>query len=799
MKLAYSKYLVISLILIFGYACNNNSSKSPPGPIDPVPFTSVKITDQFWAPRIQRNHEVTIPISISQSIETGRVKNFKIAGGIESGEFCSQYPFDDSDIFKIIEGASYSLQTFPDPSLEATIDSLIYFIQIAQEEDGYLYTYRSIMGDDSHPWVGKRWEKTHLLSHELYNLGHMYEAAVAHFQATGKRSLLDIALKSANLVNEEFGWDKLENYPGHQEIEIGLVKIYRLTGEQKYLDLAKFFLDIRQGGERYSQSHKPVVEQSEAVGHAVRAGYMYSGMADVATLTNNKEYQNAISKIWEDIVYKKLYITGGIGASGGNEGFAEPYNLPNLSAYCETCSSIANVFWNHRMFLNDGNAKYIDVLERTLYNALLSGVALSGDRFFYPNRLESYGHDERKEWFGCACCPSNICRFIPSVPAYVYGKKADELYVNLYVDNTAKIKLSDGLVEIIQSTKYPWEGKVNITLNPEEKQAFALFLRIPGWAQNEVIASDLYHFSEISEEKIQLSLNGKRIKPKMENGYVEIHRNWKKGDELELLLPMPIRKVISNEAVIENKDKIAYQRGPLVFCVEGIDNENGKVLNLIADIETPTETNFKKDLLNGTQVIRIMAAGSSYNLKKEIKVSEEEERLLIPYHLWANRGPSEMMVWFPINKDVSHPTPAPTLAYRSTVSGSHPTENMDCIKDQMLVANSNDHSIPYYHWWPRNDQMEWLQYDFEKPETVTHAKIYWFDDRPDGGCRIPDSWEILYQNGSEWMPVKSKSPYAVSRNEWNEMEFEPITTTSLKLQVQLSKEFSSGLYEWEVW
>ncbi|UCG28131.1 MAG: glycoside hydrolase family 127 protein, partial [Bacteroidales bacterium] len=475
--------VLAGIVILRITGCTVPEPAPEPRMIEPVPFTSVHLTDRFWAPRIKRNHDITIPIAISQSEETGRIKNFKIAGGFEEGEFCSIYPFDDSDVFKIIEGASYSLQTFPDPELEAVIDSLIYYIGHAQEDDGYLYTIRTIMGDDSHPWIGKRWEKTHILSHELYNLGHMYEAAVAHYQATGKRTFLDIAIKSADLVDRDFGWGKFESYPGHQEIEIGLVKLYRVTGDKKYLDLAKFFLDVRGDGEEYSQSHKKVVEQDSAVGHSVRAAYMYSGMADVAALTSDQAYVDAISRIWEDIVFRKMYITGGIGAAGGNEGFAEPYYLPNLTAYCETCASIANVFWNHRMFLHKGEVKYYDVLERTLYNALLSGVSLGGDRFFYPNRLESYGQHERQEWFGCACCPSNICRFIPSVPGYIYGKTEDRLYINLYAGNRADIDLGGNVVEIIQETNYPWDGNVKITVNPESDGNFSLFLRIPGWAR----------------------------------------------------------------------------------------------------------------------------------------------------------------------------------------------------------------------------------------------------------------------------------------------------------------------------
>ena len=789
----------IGMMILSSLLLNCTSESQPLQPIQPVPFTSVKLTDNFWAPKIKKNHEVTIPIAISQSVQTGRIKNFQVAAGMESGEFCSIYPFDDSDVFKIIEGAAYSLQTFPDPELEATIDSLIFYIGKAQEEDGYLYTYRTIMGDDSHPWIGKRWEKTHILSHELYNLGHMYEAAVAHYQATGKRSFLDIAIKSADLVNQDFGWGKFESYPGHQEIEIGLVKLYRITGDQKYLDLAKFFLDVRGGGEEYSQSHKKVTEQDSAVGHSVRAAYMYSGMADVAAMTNDQEYVDAISRIWEDIVYRKIYITGGIGAAGGNEGFAEPYNLPNLTAYCETCASIANVFWNHRMFQHKGEVKYYDVLERTLYNALLSGVALSGDLFFYPNRLESYGQHERQEWFGCACCPSNICRFLPSIPGYVYGKTDDRIYVNLYVSNSANIDLDGNPVEIIQETDYPWNGNIKITLNPAGESRFKLYLRIPGWARNEAIPSDLYHFLSESDEEITVILNGKNRKAEIEQGYLIIDRKWEPGDRVDLTIPMPVRKIVAHEAVTEDMDKLAIQRGPIVYCAEGVDQDNGHVMNLILNKEETMETRFETDLLQGVQVVTVKAGSARQTLEEEIVIDDVTEVKLIPYHVWANREASEMIVWFPTTKEVSHPTPAPTIAYKSIISGSHPKTNMNCLKDQMSIMHSNDHTIPYYHWWPRKDQTEWLQYTFGQPETVSSVRVYWFDDRPNGGCRIPASWEIYYDSGNGWKPVKVKREYTITKDDWDEIEFEPIIANALKLQVQLNKEFSSGIYEWEVW
>ena len=609
---------------------------------------------------------MTIPIAFKQSEKTGRIRNFKIAGGLEEGKFQSKYPFDDSDVFKIIEGAGYSLQTFPDPALETYLDTLIYYIGLAQEDDGYIYTYRTIMGDDSHPWIGtKRWEKTHILSHELYNIGHMYEAAVAHYQATGKRTFLDIAIKSADLVVRDFGWGKIENYPGHQEIEIGLVKLYRATGNREYLDLAKFFLDVRENGEEYCQAHKKVTEQTVAVGHAVRAAYMYTGMADVATLTNDSGYVNAIDKIWEDIVYKQMYLTGGIGATGGNEGFGEPYDLPNMSAYCETCASIASVLWNYRMFLLHGNAKYYDILERTLYNGLLSGVSLTGDRFFYPNPLESSGQHKRQEWFGCACCPSNLCRFIPSVPGYIYTKTRDRLYVNLYMDNTARIEMENQIVEVTQQTKYPWDGKVELAISPDKPSKFKLCLRVPGWAQNKAVPGDLYHFLNNIENEIVLKINGKEKKYSPEKGYLIISRKWKKGDIVELNMPMPVRKVVAHKNVEADRDKVAIQKGPIVFCAEGIDFKDNHVLNLVYDPETTLESEYRPELLNGVQVITGEAKSTILTLEGEVIMENNQPLTLIPYYVWANRGPGEMMVWLPTTKEVSRPLPALTIASKS--------------------------------------------------------------------------------------------------------------------------------------
>jgi DUF1680 family protein len=628
-------------------------------PVRPVPFTAVKMTDNFWAPRIKKNHEVTIPIAFGYCESTGRVKNFEIAGGLDTGAFQTIFPFDDSDVTKIIEGASYSLQTFPDPELEAYVDTLIYKIGLAQEDDGYLYTNRTIAEKGYgklHEWAGeKRWEKDNILSHELYNLGHMYEAGVAYYQATGKRSLLDISIKSADLVDHDMGWDAFVTYPGHQVIEIGLVKLYRVTGERRYLDLAKFFLDARgtrPDGEEYSQSHKKVVDQTEAVGHSVRATYMYSGMADVAAILKDEAYLNAITKIWEDLVYRKMYITGGIGASGGNEGFAEPYNLPNMTAYCETCASIGDIFFNHRMFSMNGDGKYFDVLEKTLYNGALSGVNIAGDRFFYPNPLESGGQHERSPWFGCACCPSNVTRFIPAIPGYIYSVTDKDLYVNLFASNDADISFGKHSVKISQETNYPWDGDVNITVNPEKEGRFNLRLRIPGWARNEAMPGGLYTFTGTDEEKFVIRVNGEDYNTTVTDGYASVSRKWKKGDKVELLLPMPVRTVTADSRVKEDNDKYAVQRGPLIFCAEWPDNPEGRVLDLVLDEQPELKSEFMPGLLNGTEVIKTKARQAARNLDGAITMGDYEEITLIPYHLWNNRGAGEMRVWIPFNKSV---------------------------------------------------------------------------------------------------------------------------------------------------
>ena len=617
-------------------------------PFKPVPFTNVHVDDSFWTPRLETNRVTTVWYDFQKCEETGRIDNFAKAGKLMLGEFRGT-PFDDSDVFKVIEGASYTLSLHPDPKLDQYLDALIAKIAAAQEPDGYLYTARTIDPKCRLDFFGPtRWSKLEG-SHELYNLGHLYEAAVAHFQATHKRSLLDVALKSANLVCKTFGPGpgQLQEPPGHEEIEIGLVKLFRATGDAKYLEQAKYFCYLRGRPEThklrgsYQQDDKPIVEQTEAVGHSVRAGYFYSGVADVAALTGDTAYVQAIDRIWENVVGKKLHLTGGIGASPDGEAFGADYDLPNATAYLETCAAIANALWNERMFLLHGDARYLDVVERVIYNGFLSGVSMTGDRFFYPNPLESDGKQkfnmgscERAPWFGCSCCPVNDVRFIPEIASFIYATRTNDLFVNLYMSGSAKIDLAGISLQARQTTHYPWDGKVEISLAPAEPRNFKLNLRIPGWARNQPVPSDLYRYEDGLKPEVKLSVNGEPTKVSVEKGFAQIHRTWKSGDVVTLQLEMPVRKVAANPLVKADQGRFAIERGPLVYCAEGADN-GGKVLDKVFSGKTQFQTHEQPDLLGG--IVTVTAK------------SEEAGTTLtcIPYYTWCHRGNNEMRVWFP--------------------------------------------------------------------------------------------------------------------------------------------------------
>lgn len=784
-------------------------------PVKPVPFTAVKVTDSFWAPRIETNRKVTIPFAFQKDEETGRVDNFQRAAKALRGETFENhkppgYPFDDTDLYKVIEGAAYTLSVHPDPQLEAYLDKMIAIIAAAQEKDGYLYTTRTIDAAKPHPWAGKnRWELETVDSHELYNLGHLYEAAVAHYQATGKRTLLDIALKTANLLDQTFGPGKQVIWPGHQITEMGLAKLYRATGEDRFLNLAKFLLDsrgpdtvklpegTRARNRTYNQAHMKVVDQTEAVGHAVRATYMYSGMADVAALTGDEAYVKAIDRIWENTVNRKLYITGGIGATGSGEAFGRDYELPNMTAYNETCAAVGNDYWNHRLFLLHADARYIDVMERTLYNGLISGVALDGKTFFYPNPLESNGQHARSPWFGVACCPGNITRFLASVPGYVYGHRGDEVFVNLYMASRGEIKLDSGRkVTLTQDTRYPWNGVVKLFVAPDQPGPLTVHVRIPGWAREEPIPGALYHYSDQSSEKVTLAVNGNSVPLKIDKGYVSIKRSWKAGDVIDLRLPMPVRRVKANDQVLADRGRVAIQRGPIVFAAEWVDNPGNKVRNLMLQPAAQLTPEFKPELLNGVMVVKGRAFAMAYDANGKV-TRTDQEFTAIPYYAWANRGRGQMLVWIPETESATKPAALPTLATSAKVTASQSRMNPRAINDGEEPQASNEPGS-YFDWWPRQGATEWVEYAFPKATTVMESELYWFDDTGRGGVRVPALWRILYKDGTEWKPVENTGGYGVAKDQYNRVTFKPVSTTGLRLEVTAQPTFSAGIQEWKV-
>ncbi|WP_221269413.1 glycoside hydrolase family 127 protein [Mucilaginibacter sp. X5P1] len=657
MKNMKMKNLLIAVLLYAGAA----DAQVKDYPIQPVTFTKVKLDDKFWSPRIETNRTVTIPASFARCENTGRVKNFEMAAA-RKGSFCTKFPFDDTDIYKTIEGASYSMAVHPDPKLAAYVDSLITIVGKAQEPDGYLYTARTIDPLHPHPWSGpERWVKENELSHELYDSGHMFEAASAHYLATGERNFLDIALKNADLLVKTFGPGKRHVAPGHEIVEMGLVRLYRITGKKDYLDLAKFFIDER--GKRqydktandewkngmYWQDNEPVVDQDEAEGHAVRAMYLYSGMADVAALTGDKQYIDAIDRIWNNMISKKIYVQGGIGAVPNGERFGADYELPNATAYNETCAAIGDVFWNQRMFLLHGDSKYIDVLEKVLYNGLISGVGLDGKSFFYTNAMQitdGFTHPAmeptRSGWFECSCCPTNMVRFLPSLPGYIYAQKGNSIYVNLFIAGTANISLDNKNVKITQVNNYPWSGALSLDVEPQTPARFNVLVRIPGWSRAKAIPSDLYSFENKTPSNIIIKLNGRPVKYTIQNGYAVINNQWKKGDKITLNLPMDVKEVIANNAVKVDSNKVALQRGPIMYCGEWKDN-SGKVSNVIIPRNTVFKPTYEGDLLNGVMVLKaeVLKRDSLYGKVKKAEFTA------IPYYSWANRGKGEMMVWFP--------------------------------------------------------------------------------------------------------------------------------------------------------
>lgn len=786
------KMLLTMGALSFLYACsptNDSPSVVKLGDIREVPFTDVHFTDNFWAPRMEINRTVSIPSAFHQSEINGRFDNFALAGGLIKGEHQGDFSFDDTDPYKIIEGASYSLAVQYDPKLDLYLDSVITLISAAQEPDGYLTTCVTNKCTRLSGWWGSsRWEKVN--SHELYNCGHLYEAAVAHYKATGKRTLLDVALKNADLICNVFGLEEGQiKYPsGHPIIEMALVKLYNITGEEKYLEKARYFVDeagrLSNGRKPgiYSQDHLPVMEQEEIVGHAVRAGYFYSGVTDVASLQQDEELFGAVKRVWDNMADKKLFIIGGIGSRPQGEGFGPEYELNNFNNYCETCASIANVYWNHRMFLATGESKYVDVLERALYNGLIAGVSLSGDKFFYDNPQASHGVHERAPWFGCACCPGNVTRFMASIPGYMYAHHKNDIYVNLYAEGNGTVDLGNNKVDLVQQTQYPWEGEIKITVNPEQTGQFKMLFRIPGWAENKPVPSDLYHYVDNAKPEIKVSVNGRSVKLKKERGYAAVEREWKTGDEITLHFDMPVRRVQANPAVRFDKGLLSMERGPIVYALEGIDQPEDYVFDMVIPRDAKINAHYEDQLLNGVVVLE----GEAYSVDKD-GTQKPLTFKAIPYSTWNNRGMAQMVIWTPETPEYAIVKPEPTIASRA--------EQIDAwgINDQFEPSSSDDINTPYHYWWLKAGTEESVGYKFEKPETVSSVEVYWLAfDHYDVIYKAPESWKLLYKDGNRWKEVENASGYGTELDKYNKVTFKPVTTTELRLVAQLQRPKTEG-------
>ncbi len=759
--------------------------------LQPVPFTAVKINDTFWSARQETNRLVSIPVSLDNLEKAGNLENFRLAARHATNGFIGPV-FMDSDLYKAIEAASFTLATHPDPELEARLDVMILLIAAAQQPDGYLDTYYIVKEP------GRRW--TNLRDcHELYCAGHLIEAAVAHFQATGKRTFLDVAIKLANHIDSVFGPEpKRLGYPGHPEIELALVKLWRATADQRYFNLAKFFVENR-GRHFFADEHHvpvekydgtywlddvPIFDHEKIKGHAVRAAYLMSGATDVAAQTGDERLLAMLDRVWRNTTGKNMYLTGGIGPSAHNEGFTVDYDLPNLSAYQETCATVALAQWASRLGLLYGDAKYADVVERGLYNGMLAGVSRDGKRFFYVNPLESTGNHHRQEWFGCACCPPNAARTIAALGGYAYATGTNSLWVNLYLQGRVETQVGGQKITLDVKTDYPWDGKVVLKAQLARPANFELRLRVPGWC-----------------EGAGLSLNGKIISaPEFTRGYFVLSRQWKNGDAVELNLPMPVKRVAASPNVVADRGSLAIQRGPLVYCVEQCDQTapvGSLVLPADADLKAASA-----ELFGGISVIHGFgeAAGKTdWNdeLYQNTAPSRRVEITAVPYYLWDNRQAGAMKVWLPVTPVVAR---SAGLETRAAVKFSFANGNCEpgAINDGIEPVKSSDQPESLAHWWPHKGTEEWAQYTWPSRITASGAKVFWFDDTGHGECRLPAAWHLEFLDGNEWMPVSARGNYAITKDKWCEIKFEPVQTKSLRLVVKLPEGWAAGVHEWKV-
>ncbi len=796
-------------------------------PIEPVSFEKVTLADEFWLPRLQTQRTVLVPYSFQQT--EGALADLKVAAATLAGKRPDNLPgpqrFRTSDLFKVMEGAAYLLAVERDAKLEAQLDEIIALIAAAQEPDGYLHPARTLyphlsidmMGDGKYAYVDH--------SHELYICGHLYEAAVAYFRATGKRSLLDVAEKSARHVERVFfegdpaynGGKPVNQAPGHEEIELALARLSAATGNPSYLKTAQRFLDIRGVTHRpdgegvfsgtYAQQHAPVAKQTAPVGHAVRATYLYAGMADVAAMLGLDIYHEALEKIWTNIVDTRMHITGGLGAVHGIEGFGPEYDLPNADAFNETCAAVGNVFFNFRMFLLHRDAKYFDVAEVALYNNALAGMNFAGDRFFYVNPLAAdgtrpfnHGHAGRAPWFGTACCPTNLARLIPQVPGMIFATDDAGLYLGLYAASRTTLTLGGVPTEVIEQTMYPYDGRVAVTLRPEHPATFAVRLRIPTWTGDRFVPGELYRYAAgVKAPPIELQVNGKRIDDfQIVNGFAVLKREWKEGDRIKLNLPTPVRASECSDEVKANRGRLAVTRGPLVYCAESVDNEQ-HVFNYLLTADDFARKNDERMIsIANHDVLAVTVDAQRTDAAGALQAAP---LTLIPYFAWGNRGVSSMEVWIPDNEQTlrANAILVSDNAQRfksATASHTYDQDRAGAIIDGRLPKNSFDTSIPRWTSWPERGKPQTVDLELAKPTNVRTIEVYWYDDH--GGVQVPERWTLEVEREGAWEPfaLYNTDAYGVATDQYNVVHpAEPVIVERLRLKMWPQADAAVGILE----
>ncbi len=756
--------------------------------LTPVPFSAVKFEGEFWGQRLEIIRSSTLQANRHQCNITGRLTNFDRASGKEKSEFQGLL-FNDSDVYKMLEGWAYLLATDTDAArradLESKFDAEVARIAAAQQPDGYINSYYTVkVGLD------KRWSREEH-DHETYCIGHLIEAGIAHFEATGKRTLLDVAIKAADHIGTIFGKGKLEEPSGHEEIEIALIKLSMLTKDSKYLDLAQWFIDQR-GTERlnakkelskpwgdYSQDHVPLRMQMEAAGHAVRAGYLYTAAADLARLRPDSNYAPALDALWTDVTQRRMYITGGIGPSAHNEGFTTPYDLPTLSAYQETCASISLAMWAQRMFLLHGNASYMDAFERSVYNAVLAGVSLDGSKFFYVNPLASRGDHTRKEWFSCACCPPNVLRFFASIGGSFYASSGNDCLVTMYGQSESTITTASGKATIRQITSYPWDGAIHIDYDLIEGTSGNLKIRKPDWCSS-----------------LSLKVNGIETRATVgTDGFITIAPGPHAA--IDLLLEMPVRRAYADPKVKAVLGSVALSRGPIIYALEW-DSKKQSLGTCTLSGNAPIK--IAKRNFSSTPFVALDVELTPWKIPETQTLYSTPESTAtitveaIPYFMWNNRGSRSMQVFTPETPQSLPPAPLSGVVATTSFVGNG--DGVNALFDQLIPTASNDHSIPRYTAWPHKGTTEWIQYEFNTPREISRTSVYWFDDTGRGECRIPQSWEVEYLDGQTWKKIQGTEELPAHLNQFDTATFPRVLANGIRIKMQLQKDFSAGVLEW---